>query len=73
VGSPGVPLSRPIDLRRELTALIKPELYGGGNKAEGLAALLARRNLDEFFFHTEQSHLTRGNVGDLDTLKRRSF
>jgi len=26
--------------------------------------------LDECFFHTEQSQLTRGNVADLDALKR---
>jgi hypothetical protein len=67
--SPGVPLSRLIDTRQELTALIKAELYGGGDKMEGRAALMARRGLDEFFFHTEQSQLTRGNVADLDVLK----
>ena len=33
-----VPLSRMIDLRRELTILIKSELYGGGDKIEGRAA-----------------------------------
>lgn len=69
VRPPGVPVSRLIDLRDELTALIKSELYGGGNKTEGRAALLARQKLDEFFFHTKQSHLTRGNVGDIDVLK----
>ncbi len=69
-GSPGVPLARLIDTRHELTALIKSELYGGGNKMEGRAALIARQHLDEFFFHTEQSQLTRGNVADLDALKR---
>ena len=38
---------------------------------EGRAALKARRELDEFFFHTEQSQLTRGNVAvDIDALKR---
>ena len=69
--SPGVPLPRLIDLRDELSALIKSELYGGGNKMEGRAALIARRELDEFFFHTEQSQLTRGNVVvDIDALKR---
>lgn len=69
-GSPRVPLARLIDLRHELTALIKSELYGGGNKVEGRAALIARRHLDEFFFHTEQSQLARGKVADLDALKR---
>jgi len=34
------------------------------------AALMARRELDEFYFHTEQSQLTRGNVADLEALKR---
>lgn len=68
-GPPGVPLSRLIDIRHQLTALIKSELYGDGNKLEGRAALIARRGLDEFFFHTEQSQLTRGNVADLETLK----
>jgi hypothetical protein len=67
--SSGVPLSRLIDTRHELTALIKSELYGGGNKMEGRAALTARQKLDEFFFHTEQSQLTQGNVADLDVLK----
>jgi hypothetical protein len=68
--SPGLPISRLVDTRHELTALIKSELYGtGGNKIEGRAALMARRRLDEFFFHTEQSQLTQGNVADLDVLK----
>ncbi len=67
---PGVPASYLIDLRHELTALIKSELYAGGNKMEGRAALIARRGLDEFFFHTKQSQLTRGNVADLGALKR---
>ena len=67
--SPGVPISRLIDTRHELTALIKSELYGGGDKIEGRAALMARRGLDEFFFHTEQSQLTQGNVADLEVLK----
>lgn len=68
-GSPGIPLSHLIDVRHELTALIKSELYGGGNKMEGRAALIARRELDEFFFGTEQTQLARGNVTDLDVLK----
>ena len=68
-GSPGVHVSRLIDLRHELTALITSELYGGGNKTDGRAALIARQHLDEFFFHTEPFQLTRGNVSDLDVLK----
>jgi hypothetical protein len=70
VGPPGVPLSRLIDIRHELTTLIKSELYGGGNKMEGRAALIARRKLDDFLFHAEQHHLARGNAADLDALKR---
>src|SRR5215470_2020820 len=69
-GSPGVPLARLIDLRHELTALIKSELHGGGNKVEGRAALITRQRLDDFFFHTEQSQFAGGNVADLDVLKR---
>ena len=68
--SPSVSVSRLIDLRHELTALIRSELYGGGNKVEGRAALIARRELDEFFFHTERSQITRGHVADLDAMKR---
>ena len=67
---PGVPVSRLIDLRHELTALIRSERYGGGNKIEGRAALIVRRGLDEFFFQTQQSQLVRGNVADLDVLKK---
>lgn len=69
VASPGLPLSRLIDIRGELTALIKSELYGGGNKMEGRAALIARRTLDEFFFHTQQLNVVPGNVADLDVLR----
>ena len=66
----GIPTSRLVDLRHELTALINSELYGGGNKIEGRAALMARRSLDEFIFHTKQSQLVRGNVADIETYKR---
>lgn len=68
--SPGVPLSHLIEIRHELTALIKSELYCGGNKVEGRAALIARQRLDEFFFQTEQSQIARGHVADLDPLKK---
>jgi hypothetical protein len=64
--SPGVPLSRMIDVRHELTALIESELYGGGDKTEGRAALTARQGLDEFFFHTEPLGAT---AADHDVLK----
>jgi hypothetical protein len=66
----GVPISRLIDIRHELTALIRSELYGGGNKIEGRAALMARRSLDEFVFHTVQAQLVRGKVADIEILKR---
>ena len=68
-GLPGVPLARLIDLRHDLTALIKSELYGDGNKVEGRAALIVRQSLDEFFFHSEQSQLAKGNVAELNPLK----
>ena len=62
----GVPLSHMIDLRHELTVLIKSELYGGGDKIEGRAALTARQRLDGFFFHTNPLGVT---AADLDGLK----
>jgi hypothetical protein len=62
----GIPVSRMIDVRHELTALINSELYGGGNKIEGRAALTARQSLDEFFFHTKPLAATGA---DLDVLK----
>ena len=64
--SPGVPISRMIDVRHELTALIKSELYGGGDKTEGRAALTARQGLDEFFFHTQPRGAT---AAEHDVLK----
>ena len=36
---------------------------------EGRAALIARRTLDEFFFHTQQLNVVPGNVADLDVLR----
>ena len=69
-GPIGVPVSRVVDLRHQLTALIKSELYGGGSKTEGRAALMARQRLDEFFFRTEQSQFAQGRVTDLAPLKR---
>jgi hypothetical protein len=64
----GVPLSRLIDIRHELTALINSELYGGGgNKIEGRAALMARRGLHEFFFHTAMPE--QDTLADHETLK----
>jgi hypothetical protein len=66
----GVPISRLIDTRHELTALIKQNLYGGGSKDEGRAALIARNQLDDFVFHMTDDAITRGNVADLAPLKR---
>jgi hypothetical protein len=61
--SPGVPLSRMIDdVRHELTALIESELYGGGDKTEGRAALTARQGLDEFFFTPSHAGPLRPNT-----------
>lgn len=66
----GVPISRLIDVRHEFTALIKQNLYGGGSKNEGRAALIARNGLDDFIFNTSDSMLMRGNATDLVPLKR---
>jgi hypothetical protein len=66
----GVPGSRLVDLRHELTALIKQNLYGGGSKPEGQAALIARNMLDDFVFNTTDNMLVTGSVDDLRPLKR---
>ena len=66
----GVPISRLIDTRHKLTALIKQNLYGRGSKDEGRAALIARNKLDEFVFDATDEHFTRGNSADLAPLKR---
>lgn len=66
----GVPVSRLVDLRHELTALIKENLYGGGSKPEGRAALFARNSLDDFVFRMTDKMLTKGNVADLAPLRR---
>ncbi len=66
----GVPISRLVDTRHELTALIKQNLYGGGSKPEGQAALIARNHLDDFVFRTTDDMLVKGKSGDLAPLKR---
>jgi hypothetical protein len=66
----GVPVSCLIDLRHELTALIKKNLYGGGSKPEGQAALFARNSLDDFVFDMTADKLVKGDVADLVPLKR---
>ena len=66
----GVPVSRLIDARHELTALIKHNLYGGGSKDEGRASLIARNRLDDFVFNMSDDMITRGNAADLAPLKR---
>ena len=43
----GVHVSRVVETRHKLTALIKQNLYGGGSKAEGRAALIARNHFDD--------------------------
>ena len=65
-----VPISRLIDMRHELTALIKQNLYGGGSKPEGQAALFARNRLDDFVFQMTDDMLAKGNVANLIPLKR---
>jgi hypothetical protein len=66
----GVPVSHLIDVRHELTALIKKNLYGGGSKPEGQAALLARNRLDDFVFDMTADKLVKGDVADLVPLKQ---
>ena len=66
----GVHVSRLIDVRHELTALIKQNLYGGGSKPEGQAALFARSRLDDFVFDMTADKLVKGDVADLAPLKR---
>jgi hypothetical protein len=66
----GVHVSRLVDMRHELTALIKQNLYGGGSKTEGQAALIARNNLDDFIFRTTDDMLVKGKGADLAPLKR---
>ena len=69
-GIEGVPISRLIDTRHKLTALIKQNLYGAGSKPEGQAALIARNRLDDFVFHITDDDIARGDVGDLVPLKQ---
>jgi len=66
----GVPVSRLIDTRHKLTALIKGSLDGTETKEEGRAALIARNAIDEFVFHTTDDMLVKGIVSDLVPLKR---
>lgn len=66
----GVPISRLIDARHKLTALIKGSLDGVESKVEGRAALIARNGLDDFFFHTTDDMLVKGKGTDLTSLKR---
>ena len=66
----GVPVSRLIDTRHELTALIKQNLYGRGSKSEGQAALIARNRLDDFVFRMTDDMLVKGKSADLAPLKR---
>jgi hypothetical protein len=66
----GVPISRLIDTRHELTALIKQNLYGGGSKDEGRAALIARHALDKGIFRMTQEDLASGDIAGLASLQR---
>lgn len=66
----GIPISRLIDARHELTALIKRNLYGKGSKDEGRAALIARNRLDEFVFDATDDKFARGKAADLAPLKK---
>jgi hypothetical protein len=66
----GVPISRIVDTRHKLTALIKENLYGGGSKPEGQAAPIARNSLDKSVFRMTDDMFVKGKSGDLAPLKR---
>lgn len=66
----GIPISRLINSRHELTALIKQNLYGKGSKDEGRAALMVRNRLDEFVFNATDNSFSRGKSADLVPLKQ---
>ena len=66
----GVPISRLVDLRHELTALIKQNFYGEGSKPEGQAAVITRNHLDDFVFGATDDMLVKGKSADLVPLKR---
>jgi hypothetical protein len=66
----GVPISHLIDTRHEFTALINQNLYGGGSKPTGQAALAARNALDDWFFGLTEDKLVEGNPAALALIKR---
>jgi len=66
----GVHVSRLIQIRHKTTANIKFNLYGGGDRNEGRAALQARDSLDDFIFKAEQTDLVRGQIKETNVLKR---
>jgi hypothetical protein len=66
----GVPISHVIDVRHKLTALIKENLYGGGSKSEGQAALIARNHLDDFLSNLSADTILKGDAVGLVSLKR---
>jgi hypothetical protein len=66
----GVSGSDLVDTRHKLTALIKQNLYGGGSKPEGQAALIARNSLDDFVFRMTDDMLVKGTSADLVPLKK---
>src|SRR5262249_8488408 len=65
-----VHISRFIDARHELTALIKQNLYGGGSTDEGRSALIARKELDKIVFEATDDVMTEGKAANLAGLKR---
>ena len=70
VGADSVPDSRLIDIRHKLTANIKFNLYGGGDRKEGRGALQARNSFDNFIFKAKQTDLVRGQIEETIVLKR---
>lgn len=64
-----VSISLLMDARQEFTRLIKENLYGGGLKSEGRAALIARNALDERLFAMRNNELMKGKATDLIKIK----
>jgi hypothetical protein len=63
----GVPIRRLNDIRHKLTANIKFNLYGDGDRNEGRDALSARYKLDDFLFKAEQTPSVEKRAIILDT------
>jgi hypothetical protein len=59
----GIPVADLADIRHMLTASIRHNLYGIGDRNEGRDALRARTSLDQWFFKGKEN-LAEGSSGD---------